>query len=244
MLKLLDMFSGIGGFSLGLERSGIFTTVGFVEINKFCQKILHKHWPGIRVDGDVTERKFLPGEADVICAGFPCQDISNAGLRAGITGSHSGLWREVVRAICMVQPKYAILENVAAILGRGVDRVFGDLAEIRYNAEWDCIPASFVGAPHQRNRWFCIAYPHGVRMPGLVQGVNIGQDGQWWPSCEAYMFSGDPFEQHDMWPQPLIRRMDDGIQNRVDRITALGNSVVPQVIELIGNTIKKSEHSQ
>src|SRR5690606_13124048 len=102
------------------------------------------------------------GEADVVCGGFPCQDISNAGKRAGITGERSGLWRELVRAIRVVRPKYAIVENVAALLGRGMGTVLGDLAESGYDAEWDCIPASAVGAYHERDRLWIVAYIAGV----------------------------------------------------------------------------------
>jgi len=97
--------------------------------------------------------------ADIICGGFPCQDISNAGKRAGLAGSRSGLWAWLCGAIRMVRPKYAIVENVAALLGNGMGVVLGDLAEVGYDTEWHCIPASHVGAEHERDRIWIIAYP-------------------------------------------------------------------------------------
>jgi DNA (cytosine-5)-methyltransferase 1 len=155
-MNVLDLFSGIGGFSLGLERAGM-RTVAFCEIEPFCRRVLAKHWPDIHCHDDITSREFQRGEADIICGGFPCQDISLAGEGAGLAGERSGLWRELLRAIRVVRPRYAIVENVAALLGRGMGTVLGDLAEIGYDAEWHCIPASAVGAPHRRDRVWIIA---------------------------------------------------------------------------------------
>jgi DNA (cytosine-5)-methyltransferase 1 len=165
-LKILDLFSGIGGFSLGLERTSGFETVGFVEIDPFCRRVLAKHWPDVPCHPDVTTYEFKEGEADVVTAGFPCQDISLAGEGAGITGARSGLYREVIRALRVVRPRYAILENVAALLGRGLDAVLGDMASIGVDAEWHCIPASAVGAPHRRDRIWIVANPGGEQHEG------------------------------------------------------------------------------
>ena len=159
MLTVLDLFSGIGGFSLGLERTGGFKTIAFCEIDPFCRKVLAKHWPGVPCFEDVTTANFHPGFSDVICGGFPCQDISAAGKRAGITGERSGLWQYMVGAVRVVRPRYVIVENVAALLSNGVDAVLGDLAAIGYDCEWHCIPASAVGAPHRRDRFWGVAYP-------------------------------------------------------------------------------------
>ena len=158
-LRALELFSGIGGFSIGLERAGLAHPVGFVEIDPFCQRVLAKHWPDVPIHGDVTTREFIEGEADVITGGFPCQDVSLAGKRAGLSGARSGLYRHVIRAIRVVRPKFAILENVAALLSGWMGDVLGDLAEVGYDAEWHCIPASAVGAPHQRDRVWIIANP-------------------------------------------------------------------------------------
>ena len=173
-MKVLDLFSGIGGFSLGLERAGM-ETVAFCEIEAYPCKVLAKHWPGVPIYNDVREltsdRLKQDGiTVDVITGGFPCQDISVAGKQAGIEGERSGLWSEVARLIDEIQPRYAIMENVTALIsgdrGRWFGRVLGDLAEIGYDAEWHCIPASELGAHHHRDRVWILAYP---RPKGLQQ---------------------------------------------------------------------------
>lgn len=156
-MRLLDLFSGIGAFALALERAGC-TPVGFCEIDPFCQRVLAKHWPEVPCHDDITTREFIEGEADIITGGFPCQDVSLAGLRAGLAGARSGLYRELVRAIRVVRPKHAILENVASLLSDGMGTVLGDLAESGFDTEWDCVPASAVGAPHQRDRVWIVTH--------------------------------------------------------------------------------------
>lgn len=170
-LNVLDLFSGIGGFSLGLDRTGGFRTVAFCEIEPYAQKVLAKNWPGVPIYEDVKE---LTGErlradgisVDVITGGFPCQDISHAGKGAGIEGERSGLWSEIARLIGELRPRYAIMENVSALLGRGLDVVLGDLAEIGYDAEWHCITASSVGAPHIRDRIWIVAHSDIIGLEG------------------------------------------------------------------------------
>lgn len=160
MYKVLDIFSGIGGFSFGLEKSGM-KTVAFCEINPFCQKVLSKHWPDVPLFHDITllGKKDLP-QIDVIAGGFPCQDISIAGKKKGINAERSGLWTEFARLINEIRPKYAIIENVANLRSQGLARVLKDLWKIGYNAEWHCIPASAVGGLHRRDRIWIIAYPN------------------------------------------------------------------------------------
>lgn len=169
MLKVLDLFSGIGGFSLGLERTGGFETVAFCEIEEFPRRVLAKHWPGVPIYDDVrtltAERLAADGIAvDVICGGFPCQDISNAGRQAGITGARSGLWSEMARLVGEVRPRFLVVENVTNLLagerGAWFGRVLGDLAALGYDAEWHCIPAGAVGAPHIRDRVWVVAHPN------------------------------------------------------------------------------------
>lgn len=162
-LRVLDLFSGIGGFSLGLERTGGFETVAFCEIEPYCRRVLAKHWPDVPCYDDV---RTLTADAlrrdgiavDVICGGFPCQDISFAGKRVGLEGARSGLWREYARLIGELRPRFVIVENVPGLLNLGMGAVLGELSALRYDAVWDCIPASAVGAPHRRDRVWIVAY--------------------------------------------------------------------------------------
>ena len=160
-LKLLDTFAGIGGFSYAAEKLvGGFETVQFIEIDPYCQQVLNKNFPNIPIHDDITTYRAKPYSADIITGGFPCTDISQAGRRQGITETtRSGLWFQLIRTIRMVRPKYFILENVSAILANGLDIVLRDIYEAGYDAEWCCIPSSFVGACHQRDRWWLIGFP-------------------------------------------------------------------------------------
>lgn len=180
--------------------------------------------------------------ADIVTAGFPCQDISYAGEGAGLSGERSGLWWQVRRTLRMVRPRFALLENVAALLNRGMGTVLGSLAAIGYDAEWHCIPAGGIGAPHWRDRLWIIANPCGAGGERLVQGLDFGEAGSWrWRGEEDLRAVTDaPFEHSDRWPEPLVCRMDDGIPDRVERCHAAGNAVVPQIPELIGRAIKKA----
>lgn len=178
-LRVLDLFSGIGGFSLGLERSGM-VTVGFCEILPFPMTILKKHWPDVPIFKDIRsltgdEIFKTIGTVDVICGGFPCQDISGAGKRKGITGERSGLWKEYARLIGEIRPSWTIIENVSALQSRGLVTVLQDLCEVGYDAEWHCIPASYVGAPHRRDRIWIVAYPKSLGKFGEIRNIS-GQD--------------------------------------------------------------------
>ncbi|MFA5377763.1 MAG: DNA cytosine methyltransferase [Dehalococcoidia bacterium] len=165
MLRVLDLFSGIGGFSLGLERTGGFQTIAFCEIDHFCRQILAKHWPGIPCFDDITEleKEELDGigRIDVICGGFPCQPVSCAGKRKG-SEDKRWLWPEFYRIVCEVKPEWVLVENVPGLLSADSGRLFAgilrDLAEIGYNAEWNIVSAASVGAPHLRKRVFIVAH--------------------------------------------------------------------------------------
>jgi len=164
-MRVLSLFSGGGLGDYGLELAGM-EIVGQVEIDEYCQKILNLRWPVVPKWRDIRDVKGAEvlekvGRVDLISGGFPCQDISTAGKGAGITGERSGLWKEMLRIICEVRPRYVLVENVTALLGRGLGVVLGDLAESGYDCEWDCIPASAVGAPHQRDRVWIVAYTNG-----------------------------------------------------------------------------------
>ena len=169
-MNVLSLFAGIGGLELGLEHAGMHV-VGQVEIDPYCRRVLARHWPEVPRHDDVrTCVEWWRSEprpiVDLICGGFPCQDISNAGRRAGIDGERSGLWTWMRDAIRELRPRYALLENVSAVLVRGLDVVAADLAAIGYDLQWDCIPAAAVGAPHRRDRWFGVAYADGARPQG------------------------------------------------------------------------------
>ena len=273
-MNVLDLFSGIGGFSLGLERAG-FRTVAFCEIDPYCRRVLAKHWPEVPIYDDVrtvsADRLRADGIAvDVICGGFPCQDISSAGKGAGLAGERSGLWREYARIIGELRPRYVIVENVAALLYRGLDDVLGDLATLRYDTEWHCIPASAVGAPHRRDRVWIVAYTEGNRWPergawnigrGDIAERRINEPAGTSASGGASVVADANSTQRQRMRGPIgirqeyadagrsgwwevepdVGRVAHGVPSRVDRLRALGNAVVPQIPELIGRAILQSE---
>jgi len=215
MFHVLDLFSGIGGFSLGLERTGGFKTVAFCEIEPFCRSVLNQHWPKVPIYEDVKtltiERLGADGiTVDAICGGFPCQDISNAGKGAGLAGERSGLWFEFHRLIKEIQPKIAIIENVSALRSRGLDQVLGSLAEIGYDAVWHCIPAAAVGAPHQRDRIWIVAHPNRKGLEG------------YWPERQLCGFEKETQIGRFHWwaSEPDVCRMAYGVPSRVDRLRA------------------------
>ncbi len=247
-LRVLDLFSGIGGFSLGLERTGGFKTVAFCEIDPFCRRVLAKHWPGVPCYDDVRSlsRKHLRDNGirpNFITAGFPCQDASVAqapwGNRTGIDGERTGLWSHVARLAGEILPDGIILENVPGLLSAGFGRVLGDLAALGYDAEWDCIPASAVGAPHRRDRLWVIAYPSRPRWerPKRKAGVRF-------PTRPQVSEHGDAFAgaRRALAGHFEDLRDEHGLSMQLERqrIHALGNAVVPQIPELIGRAILES----
>ncbi|TKD50203.1 DNA cytosine methyltransferase [Sphingomonas baiyangensis] len=264
--KLLDLFSGIGGFSLGLERTGGFKTVAFCEIEEFPRRVLAKHWPEVPCYHDIRE---LTGErlaadgiaVDAICGGFPCQDISIAGQGAGLEGDRSVLWYEYARLIGELRPRYVIVENVSALLHRGLDAVLGCLASLGFDAEWHCIPASAVGAPHERDRIWIVAYTYngqrvepfghvcarrdaagggGEALANTDEGDRHRRDGalQMGRLPIAREVANDGYARRAQWgAEPAVGRVAHGVSHRVDRVGSLGNAVVPQIPELIGNAI-------
>lgn len=236
-LKVLDLFSGIGGFSLGLERTGGFETVAFCEVNPHARKVLEAHWPTVPIHHDVTNMAYWWYEkVDVICGGFPCQDISTAGKGEGLNGERSRLWWEFKDLIREAKPKYAIIENVAALRSRGLEEVLWSLSTVGYDAEWHCIPASAVGAPHRRDRIWIIAYPQRDEQPRQEPCLrSLGRMGR--------EFQSFPWDRD--WESTLreFRGVDDGLSYGVDRTDTLRNAIVPQIAEMIGNAILK-EHNE
>ena len=250
-MRLLDTFSGIGGFSLGLERAG-FETIAFCEINEYAQKVLAKHWPEVPIYGDIkgltAERLASDGIAniDAITGGFPCQDISNLGSQEGIEGERSGLWKELCRLISELQPRVAVLENVTALLSGGdggwFGDVIGDLAKIGYDCQWECIPASAVGAWHTRERIWIIAYPRSPRLEGSSEAGNDSEEG----TKPRYEFAArcSRVSGREWATDSGVLRVANGIPHRIHRITGLGNAIVPQIAQIIGEEIIEYERSQ
>jgi DNA (cytosine-5)-methyltransferase 1 len=235
--RMLDLFSGIGGFSLAAQWcwGDELEIVAFCEIDKFCQKVLKKHWPNVPIVEDVKNvNKNEFGPIDIICGGFPCQDISVAGHCSGLAGKRSGLWNEYAKIIGKIRPKYVVVENVSALLFNGLGTVLGNLSECGYDAEWYDIPAYFVGAPHQRRRLWIIAYPDEMGRKICFKSIAGG------PLSRDRL---DDMANHWKTTTPEFVRMDDGISKRLDklRIGSLGNAIVPQVAYQIMKAIKEIE---
>ncbi len=200
MFSVGSLFAGIGGIDLGLERTGHFKTHWFCERDAYCQRVLAKHWPAVPVFDDVHDINEITPPVDVITAGFPCQPVSHAGRRKAQEDDR-WLWPQVERCIRLLQPRGVLLENVPGLLTAGFSDVIGGLAACGYDAEWDCIPAAAVGAPHRRDRIFVVAYPAqlhghgsdyhppvGARPGALSESRNGG-----WPSpmANTYYERGD-----------------------------------------------------
>ena len=206
--KVLDLFSGIGGFSLGLEWAGGFETVAFCENDKECKKVLGKHWPNVKIYEDIQELTNEQLQADgilptIITGGFPCQDISTAGKGVGIIGKRSGLWKEMFRLIKDVRPKWAIAENVSALRSRGLAMVLQDLSEIGYRVEWHCIPANAINGRHRRDRIWIIAHLGAwPESEGNDKEKRIGGDAKAAPMADSMREGscGDKWEDKEIGP--------------------------------------------
>ena len=234
-MKVLDLFSGVGGFSLGLERAGM-ETVAFCEIEEFPRKVIRKHWPDVPIYEDVTNANFV-GPVDLVTAGFPCQDISFAGQGAGLAGDRSGLFWYILRAVRMVGRPRLMLENVAALLNRGLGSVLGALAAVGYDAEWHCIPASYVGCRQLRDRIWIVADP---QRDGVERGPYIAEGWEKEPREKQLARLVQP----PTWPTVSSARdrgTGHGVPNGIHRNKAIGNAVVPQMRELLGRIILNDE---
>lgn len=197
------------------------------------------------IQGYQEAKRIFERGVGILCGGFPCQDISVGGKRTGITGSRSKLWREMLRTIFLVRPRFAIVENVAALCKRGLGTVVGGMAEVGYDTEWHCIPASSVGALHKRDRIWVIGYPHrsDASNKGILSGDNFKEwqteEGtQNWQHMLHELGAGDVAQRADTYAGAL--RVLDGIPNRSHRCKALGNSLVPKIPEIIGTAISEA----
>ena len=289
-LTVGSCFSGIGGLELGLEWTGGFETRWQIEIDPYASAVLKKHWPNVKRYGDITTIGGGDLEpVDVICGGFPCQDVSFAGARKGLEGKRSTLWGEMFRLVCEVKPRWVVAENVPGLLSSDDGRFFGnilrDLASAGYDAEWGVLSAAGVGAPHLRKRVFILAYPvmhsntrtkqreHGEEKE--ISGVNRKKNcpsGEFSRASEFVSWSNDSHqddvsdtygaglqaerpeqptagfvinrEQSHWSVEPNVGRVAHGISSRVDRLKCLGNAVVPQVAQKIGEMILDYERKR
>lgn len=245
-LRVLDLFSGIGGFSLGLERTGGFETVAFCEIDPFCRRVLAKHWPNVKqyddvrtLSADTLRRDGI--EVDVICGGFPCQDISYAGSGAGLDGERSGLWFEYARLIGELGPKLVLVENVSALLDRGMGDVLGTLSDLGFNAEWDTVTACSVGLSHMRPRVFIVAYANSLDGRERLRHSLA----RTFRSLQA----GDGFARARAGSRARLANPSslyggaDGVPFGMERNRAHGNAIVPSIPELIGHAVVASRQA-
>lgn len=263
-----SLFAGIGGLELGLEWAGLGPVAWQVELDPWCRGVLAMHWPSAARHADVRHvgaHNLEPVE--VICGGFPCQDISVAGKNAGLAGARSGLWREYLRIVGELRPRVVVVENVRALVSRGLDRVAADLDAAGYRVEARIIAAADVGAPHRRERLFVI----GSRMAD-ANGERVRQQQQREPGGRADGLrdrgQGEPVDHRagrGRHPEPGVGRGADGLPAGLDRwparpgdppalwepartvtleqptrarrVAALGNAVVPQVARLVGERV-------
>lgn len=256
-LKVLDLFSGIGGFTLGLERTGGFETIAFCEIDEFCQKILRQHWPLIPIHEDIrtlTSNDFTIKPA-LICGGFPCQDISVAGKQVGLDGKRSGLWFEMLRLISELRPSWVLIENVPNLRTKGADEVLSGMEAEGYTCWPTVVGAWAVGANHKRDRVWILCHSKydgllALEKSGCIEETIHDDTQRQKESCELTRASASriiPFpafrgQKQYLWEsprtiEPALDRADDGLSSRPYRIKALGNAVVPQIPELFGRFI-------
>jgi len=254
VLKIGSLFSGIGGLELGLGWAGLGPVKWQVECDFYCLKILEKHWPDVKRYEKVEDcGKHNLEPVDLICGGFPCQDVSVAGKRAGLKkGTRSGLWFEMFRIISEIRPRYALIENVPGLVTcGGLHIILCNLAKIGYDAEWTYLSAKEVGAPHLRERVFILAY--ATRNKGNLryelgsngradeaeqagvgsQDVAYAEGESAWAYCQAH--------ENEWLSRSGICRISHGVPHRVDRLRGLGAAVVPQVAQVIGGWILNFE---
>ena len=268
-MRFGSLFSGIGGLDLGLERAGM-ECAWQVEIDEWCRRVLARHWPDVPrwddaatfppdAESDLWRAPWNDGRlapdgqgVDLVVGGFPCQPVSLAGKRRG-SDDERWLWPEFARIVRVLRPRYVLVENVPGLLARGMGDVLGDLAACGYDAEWDCIPAAAVGAPHLRYRVFIVAYAPGSGPPNHAMGsrrsrparaitdpIPPDSNGERWDGRTRLFGQGRRAEPSDgsRWAtEPHVGRVAHGVPSRVDRLRGLGNAVVPQVAEWIGRRL-------
>ncbi len=264
-MKVLDLFSGIGGFSLGLEAAGM-ETVAFCEQNPFCQKILAQHWPTLPIHSDITELNGYEyrGSVELVCGGFPCQPFSVAGKRLGAEDDRA-LWPEMLRVIREVAPRWVIGENVSGIIPMELDKVLSDLEGQGYTCWTFVLPASSVDAHHRRDRVWVVAHFNSNSQSDVpINTERLGGNGEVIPNTHSPHqqggsvsigippghtksdFSRNTERQQaaSVWlPEPRVGRVANGVPNRSHRLKALGNAVVPPLVAEIGRIVMQKNES-
>jgi DNA-cytosine methyltransferase len=237
-LTVGSLFAGIGGFDLGFERAG-FETVWQVEIDDYCRRVLERHFPRAERFGDIRgcgAHNLKP--VDIICGGFPCQDISYAGPGGGLAGERSGLWYEFARVIRQMGPRVVVVENVTALLERGLESILGTLANLGFDAEWSSISACSMGATHMRRRLFIVAHAN----------VFDGRPRVWNTNAQPFrplQTIGDFTSARAGTKSRLANPSElyggaDGLAWGMERNHAIGNSVYPKISQWIAERIKES----
>ena len=245
--EFFDLFSGIGGFALGLERSGIAVSKHYYsEIDPYASQVYQKRFPESQALGDIKkvdfERLKEESKSDIIITGgFPCQNLSRIntkGSKKGLKGDKSGLWYNMYEAIRFLRPKIVIIENVSDLLKRGLNELLIGFAQIRYNVEWDYFRASEFSLPHRRQRLFIIAYPSCFRFQGITskarkfKKVNVDQDALWYKKVYKIDLHSPSFWAEYKGNFTSLRR-GHGVPYFEDRIRCLGNAVIPHIVETI-----------
>ena len=277
-MKVLDLFSGIGGFSLGLEWAGM-STVAMCEKDPYCRKILAKHWPDLTIHEDIRnlDGRQYTKSIDLVCGGFPCQPFSVAGKRKG-TDDDRHLWPEMLRVIQESRPRWVIGENVFGFVNMALDDVQADLEREHYEVRKFVLPAVAVDARHRRDRIILIAYSNSPAIWDIPERQAQGRDNlqagrqaitthdgspqsladssrqrmerDWTSGVEESQPSGSQGlsgcnssggEPRVWQAEPCVGRISHGVPNRVDRIKGLGNAVVPQLIQAIGELVIKAD---
>lgn len=256
-LTIGSLFSGIGGLERGLELAGLGPVVWQVERDPFCREVLAKHWPEARRFTDVRSvGSSNLAAVDVVCGGFPCQDVSLAGANEGLAGARSGLWFEYERIIGEVRPRFVVIENVCGLVRRGLDVVLEGLWSLGYEVEGTRIRASDLGAPHRRERLFLLAHAHGERVRlepergqsnaskrGNAEPLDARQARRMARATErrgrkkgarkgADAREGDSLRA---WAaQSDVCRVAHGVPDWLERLRSLGNAVVPPCAAIVG----------
>lgn len=253
MLTFGSLFAGIGGFDLGFERANM-VPAWQVEIDEYCRRVLAKHWPDVPRFEDVRNvGKHNLRAVDVICGGFPCQDVSLANSqREGFDGKRSSLWFEFARVIREIHPRWVVVENTPGLYssndGRDIRTIFWHFSQMGYDARGLPLPAAAFGTPHLRERIFIVAHAAGERQHSIeiFHKSALKSLSESATSCEEWgkiRLAETVRGRVRVLPDPGILRVDDGFPSELDksRIKALGNAVVPQIAEWIGKCIAKAD---